>query len=508
MMEAKSKEVSTSDSDDQLIATIDLGSNSFHMVVARVIHEEVRILDKLGEKVQLAAGLTKEKTLDEESQQRAFACLTRFAQRIKDMPTTSVWIVGTNSLRVAKNSKDFIEKAQQIIGHRISVISGREEARLIYLGVSHTLADDSGNRLVIDIGGGSTEFIIGQRFEALELESLFMGCVSYRNEFFKKGKITKSAMSKAMMAASLNLVAIARRFQKLSWQHCVGSSGTIKAVHQALVDNGWGKDSITLKGLLKLSEKAIELGKFNQLEKIGVRKERQSVFASGLAILIASFNILNIKSMEVSDGALREGLLYELIGRNTHENVQNRTINGLQKRYLVDIEHATAVARTAIQLWLQLTNDWQIRQEENAELLHWSSMLHELGLDISHGQYHRHGAYVIRFADLAGFSRQTQHAIAVLIRFHRRKINKTLFDNYCQENKQTLRKLTIILRVAVLLQRARNHEDTAAISVSGDTDALHLNFPQGWLEQRSLVVADLEIEQKRLKKFGFDLKFS
>lgn len=495
------------ESADELIATVDLGSNSFHMVVAKVIHEEVRILDKLGEKVQLAAGLNKDKYLDEVSQKRAFDCLARFAQRIKKMPHPSVWIVATNTLRIARNAKAFIRKAEDIIGHRISIISGREEARLIYLGVSHTFPDDTGNRLVIDIGGGSTELIIGQRFEAEELESLYMGCVSYRNRFFKEDKITRKNMSQAILHASLNLISISHRYRTLGWQQCVGSSGTIRAISQALTDNGWSKGEITQKSLLKLSDKVVKLGKVSELEKLGVRKERQSVFPSGLAILIASFNVLDIQSMEVSDGALREGLLYELIGRNTHENVQKRTINGLQKRYLVDVEHASIVAKTAIHLWHKVAPEWRIGDGESAELLHWSAMLHEIGLAISHSQYHKHGAYLIRYADLAGFSRQSQHAIAVLIRFHRRKINHQLFSGYCQENRRNLKKLTVILRLAVLIQRARNQIDPREIAAKGTEDAIKLSFPEGWLKSHSLVAADLKAEKTRLKKFSMNLAF-
>jgi len=507
MSKTSRNESNDSDSQDQVIATVDLGSNSFHMVIARVMHGEVRILDKLGEKVQLAAGLTKDKKLDEDSQKRALDCLSRFAERVKKMAPQAVWVVGTNTLRVAKNSQSFIQRAEHIIGHPISIVSGREEARLIYLGVSHTLADDLGNRLVIDIGGGSTEFIIGQRFEALQMESLYMGCVSYRNRFFEDGNITKADMSQAIMAASLDLINIGQRYRTTGWQQCVGSSGTIRAVAQALIDNGWSNGPITPKGLLKLSEKVISIGKSSQLEKIGVAKERQSVFVSGLSILIASFNILNIKSMEVSEGALREGLLYELIGRNTHENVQKRTINGLQKRYLVDEEHAEIVANTAFHLWQQLADNWQINQKECAELLRWSSMLHELGLAISHSQYHRHGAYIIRYADLAGFSRQSQQALAVLIRFHRRKINKQLFKEYCKEDNQRLKKLTVILRLSVLMQRARNQEDPAVMKVSGAADSINLRFPKGWLEKRSLMAADLDAEKKRLKKIAINFSF-
>ncbi|WP_020409959.1 exopolyphosphatase [Hahella ganghwensis] len=490
-----------------LIAAIDMGSNSFHMVVAQLVHNEIRPLEKLGEKVQLAAGLDHRHFLDEASQHRALACLERFAQRLQGMSDKSVLVVGTNALRVAKNAKTFLRKAEKLLGHKVSIISGREEARLIYLGVAHSLADDADNRLVIDIGGGSTEFIIGQRFETRELESLHMGCVSFRDKYFSDGKITSVQMARAVVEASRELLSIRSRYRKVGWHHCVGSSGSIKAIAQVLIANEWSKgDAITMEGLNKLHSEVVRLGSISRLAKLGVRKDRLSIFPSGLAILLAAFDVLKINEMEFCDGALREGLLYDMIGRNQHEDVRERTINSLQERYLADRDHAMAVADTADILW-QASKEPLELEDDQRELLRWASQLHEVGLAISHSQFHKHGAYLIRYSDLAGFSRQSQFAMAVLVRFHRRKINDALFSEYCTEEAETLKPLAILLRLAVVLQRPRNGETPNGLTASGNNKQLHLQFPANWLQDRSLILAELESEQAYLSKFGFKLTF-
>ncbi|WP_206617991.1 exopolyphosphatase [Hahella sp. KA22] len=499
--------VSPAPSSPELIAAIDMGSNSFHMVVAQLVHNEIRPLEKLGEKVQLAAGLDARNFLDEASQHRALACLERFAQRISGMPRGAVQIVGTNALRVAKNARAFIRRAEKLIGHPISVISGREEARLIYLGVAHSLSDDADNRLVIDIGGGSTEFIIGQRFETKELESLHMGCVSYRDRFFGDGKITQLQFARAFVEASRELLNIRNRYRSVGWHHCVGSSGSIKAIEQVLTHNQWGMHKITPDGLVKLKDEVVRLGKISQLTKLGVRKDRLSIFPAGLAILMAAFDVLQIEEMEFCDGALREGLLYDMIGRIHHEDVRERTINSLQERYHIDREHAAAVEGTAVALWKQLAEQWKLPNEELTELLRWASRLHEVGLAISHTQFHKHGAYLIRYSDLAGFSRQTQQSLAMLIRVHRRKILDTVFDEYALEDADPLKQLAVALRLAVVLQHSRNCEVLDSVKVKANKRSLTLIFPKDWLQSRPLTSADLEAEKGLLTKFGIDMEF-
>ena len=279
-----------------LIAAIDLGSNSFHMVVAKAQNGEIRILERLGDKVQLAAGIDEDRRLSEESMQRGLDCLKRFAQLINGMPLGAVRIVGTNALREARNRNEFIVRAEEILGHTVEVISGREEARLIYLGVSHTLADTPGKRLVADIGGGSTEFIIGQRFEPLLRESLQMGCVSFTQRYFRDGKITPARYAQAYTAARLEIMSIEHALHRLSWDEAIGSSGTIRAIGLALKAGGHGNGEVNAEGLAWLKRKLFKL----------VKSKKSTLKASSLTAALFSrqaWQFLRPSSMPLSCNA-------------------------------------------------------------------------------------------------------------------------------------------------------------------------------------------------------------
>ncbi len=487
------------------IAAIDLGSNSFHMVVARIDHGEVRILDRLGEKVQLGAGLTSEGNLDDDSLTRAMECLSRFHQRIRELDSSSVQIVGTNALRVAKNRKTFLREAQRVMGFPIEIISGREEARLIYLGVAHTLSDDEGNRLVIDIGGGSTELIIGERFETKALESMHMGCVSFRDKYFSSGKMTASGFDKAITQASRELFNIKHQYTSLGWESCVGSSGSIKSVFQALAFLDIAHEEITLGSLKQLKKSLIELGDVHQLAKLGVKKERASIFPGGFAILYACFDVFNIKSMLYTSGALREGLLYDIIGRIRHEDVRERTINSMQLRYGVDTQQSEYVEQTVMHAYQQVAKKWQLCHLDYELLLRWASRVYEIGLAISHTQYHKHGAYLIKHSDLPGFTRLYQLYLSLIVRTHRRKFSEELFCELSDQEFQFLPKLCVLFRLAVILTAARNSSETE-FKLKAKGNVLCLNMGEGWLESRPLTLANLEAEQDYLKKQGFELR--
>ena len=492
--------------DFSLIAAIDLGSNSFHMVLARVDQGEIRILERLGEKVQLAAGLDENRMLSEEAMQRGLACLRRFAQLINGLPSGAVRIVGTNALREARNRGQFIRQVQQILGHRAEVVSGREEARLISLGVSHTLSDDSGRRLVIDIGGGSTEFIIGERFEPQELESLHMGCVSFRNRYFPDGKITRKQMDKAVTHAEQELLNIRQHFRNKGWQSAVGSSGSIKAIASVLTSLRITDGTITLDAMMELRTRLVDMGKAEKLGDLGVRADRQSIFPAGFAILMGAFQSLRITEMTFADGALREGLLYDIAGRIQHEDVRVRTIQALQERYHVDQEHGSAVEHTAIAAWRQVASTWELNTATDEEVLRWACRLHEIGLTISHSQYHKHGAYLLRYSDLPGFSQQFQRDLATLVRGHRRKFSSAIFDGLNPEDIPRLRYLCVLVRLAVLLQHPRNHEQPPEFRLHPSTNGLAVEFTEGWLDERPLTLADLENERDYLAKQDFTLE--
>ncbi|WP_339804685.1 exopolyphosphatase [uncultured Marinobacter sp.] len=489
----------------ELLAAIDMGSNSFHMVVARLVHGELRTLEKMGEKVQLGAGLDASNCLTEDAQLRALECLGRFAQRLQGMPQAAVQVVGTNALRVARNASAFIARAEQVLGYPVEIIAGREEARLIYLGVSHTLSDDSGRRLVIDIGGGSTEFIIGERFEARELESLHMGCVSFRNRYFGDGKISRRQMDRAITHASQELLNIRNPYRSLGWQSAVGSSGSIKAVSSVLKNLKISDGTMDLKGMQELRRRLIDMGNVRRLAEVGVRTDRQSIFPAGFAILLAAFESLAIDQMSYADGALREGLLYDILGRIQHEDVRERTISALQERYHLDQRHGLAVENTAIALWRQVASSWAIATVADEELLRWACRLHEIGLSIAHSQYHKHGAYLLRYSDLPGFTQQFQQELASLVRGHRRKLTASVFEGIDSQDVNRLRRLCVLVRLAVLLQHARNHETPPPITARAKDNTLNLNFDPAWLNERPLTVADLDNEKDYLGKQGITL---
>ncbi|MCL7945585.1 exopolyphosphatase [Marinobacter sp. ATCH36] len=483
-----------------------MGSNSFHMVVARLVHGEIRTLEKMGEKVQLGAGLDRYNRLTAEAQERALACLRRFAQRLQGMPPEAVQVVGTNALRVARNTQEFMARAEEVLGYPVEIIAGREEARLIYLGVSHTLSDDSGRRLVIDIGGGSTEFIIGERFEPQELESLHMGCVSFRNRYFPDGKIARKQMDRAITHAEQELLNIRQNFRSKGWQSAVGSSGSIKAIASVLASLKITDGKITFDAMTELRKRLVDMGKVEKLGDLGVRTDRQSIFPAGFAILMGAFQSLQVKELTFADGALREGLLYDIAGRIQHEDVRERTIQALQERYHVDQEHGGAVEETAIAAWQQVADTWVLNTPADEEVLRWACRLHEIGLTISHSQYHKHGAYLLRYSDLPGFSQQFQRDLATLVRGHRRKFSAAIFEGLDPEDIPRLRYLCVLVRLAVLLQHPRNHEQPPELRLTPSTNGLAVEFPAGWLEDRPLTLADLENERDYLAKQDFNLK--
>ncbi|QSP95859.1 exopolyphosphatase [Marinobacter salinisoli] len=507
-MSATTAENAAPASSSDVLAAIDMGSNSFHMVVARVVHGEIRTLEKMGEKVQLGAGLDEQNRLTPEAQERGLACLSRFAQRLQGFSPESVQIVGTNALRVARNADEFIARAEETLGFPVEIIAGREEARLIYLGVSHTLSDDAGRRLVIDIGGGSTEFIIGRRFEPQHLESLHMGCVSFRNRYFPDGKITRKQMDKAVTHAKQELLNIRRRYRSAGWKSAVGSSGSIKAIASALATLKISDGTITRAGMDELRQRLINMGKTEKLGDIGIRVDRQSIFPAGFAILMAAFESLEIEDMAFADGALREGLLYDILGRIQHEDVRERTISALQERYHVDQTHAEAVEETAVSAWNQVAKTWGIQTHADEEVLRWACRLHEIGLTISHSQYHKHGAYLLRYSDLPGFTQQFQRDLSILVRGHRRKFSATIFEGLDADDEYRLRLLCILVRLANIIQHPRNMEPPPSWTLHAQPNRLVIEFEKGWLDDRPLTRADLENEQEYLARQDFTLEIS
>ncbi|MET0013370.1 MAG: exopolyphosphatase [Sedimenticola sp.] len=491
------------------VAAIDLGSNSFHMIVVRVTDGDFQVIDKLREMVRLGAGLDENKNLTPEAETRALDCLERFGQRVRSLPPGSVRAVGTNTLRQVRDSAHFLKAAEQALGHPIEIIAGREEARLVYLGVAHGLAAGTERRLVVDIGGGSTELIVGDGFTPRHRESLHMGCVSMSRWHFEEGEITQEAMRAAELRGALEIRPVKNEYRGAGWELAIGSSGTIKAIRDVVCESGWSdpRDGITYSGLKKLRNALIDAGHIDNLDLPGLSAERRPVFPGGVAVLRSVFKALKIENMQVSDRALREGLIYEMLGRIHHEDVRENTVRALCRRYDVDMEHAGRVETTARMLFAQVAGEWGLLASDYTAMLAWAARLHECGLTVSHSQYQKHGAYLVANSDLPGFSRQEQIVLAALIRGHRRKFPQDVFDELPEDIRLCARRLCTVLRLSVLLHRSRASTLPISALFSADDNTMTLQFPEEWLETRPLSHMELEQESKRLKNAGFKLKF-
>lgn len=491
----------------EIIAAIDLGSNSFHMIVARLNNGQLMVIDKLREMVRLADGITAEKTLLPDVAQRALACLERFGQRLRDFPPGSVRAVGTNTLRNASHAGDFLIQAERALGHPIDIITGVEEARLIYLGVSHGIADNSGQRLVMDIGGGSTELIIGEAFKPRYMESLEMGCVSMTRRFFSDGEINDSRIQAALLAATSEVAPHKKSFNQLGWQQAIGASGSIRAVRAVLLENGWSSEGIPIEGLRTLVQRLAQFKHINEISLAGLSSERAPVFLGGAIVLLATFEKLNIEQMVVSDCALREGLIHDLQGRIQHEDTRTYSVSNLAERYHVDQEHAKQVAHSALTILDQLRESWSLDDECYQNWLSWAAQLHEIGLDIAHKHYHYHGAYIVEHSDLAGFSQQEQKRLARLVRLHRRKFQISLINQLPKRWQKTTLRMAIILRLAFILNRSRSSDPLPEFRLYGKGKSIQLCFPSDWLSNHPLTQADLEQEAIYLDKAGIVFEY-
>lgn len=472
-----------------LLAAVDLGSNSFHLQVGRVVDGQIYPLDTLREVVRLGAGLTSEKRIDRATQARALEALERIGDRLRGLPRGAVRAVGTNALRVAKNAPQFLREARAALGFPIEVIAGREEARLIYLGVAHSMPPAPRKRLVVDIGGGSTEFIVGKGLDPLLTESLYMGCVSYSLAYFPDGRIDKGRLKKAGLAARQELAGIAREYRDAGWEEAVGSSGTARALESILRENGFAEDGITLEGLERLKSLLIKHERADPDRVAGLRKDRAAVLPGGLAIMLAAFSELGIEKMAVSDGALRHGVLYDLLGRVQHRDMREATVAQFMRRYHVDAAQAERVRQLALRIFDSI-HDGKTDQEADRLTLDWAARLAEIGLSVAHAQYHKHSAYILSNADMPGFSRMEQQRLARIVLAQRGKLGK-MRDAGMEADDWTL---VFALRVAALVQRNRTDTRFPMLRVTGDETGYSLDLPQAWLEENPLAAAALEAE--------------
>lgn len=490
------------------LAAVDLGSNSFHLLVARVGEEGLmQVVDRLREPVRLAGGLDADSRLSAEVGNRALACLDRFGERIRHLPANRVRVVGTNTLREMRSGGDFITQAEARLGHEIEVVSGAEEARLVYEGVTRGLESELPRRLVVDIGGGSTELVIGDPGGPRLMESVSLGCVVHTQRFFADGQITRKRFRAARLAAQLELEYMERSYRDAGWDIAIGSSGTVRGIWRVLMARGWCDDVITRDGLERLVELVIDTGSIDAIRFEGLRDDRRPVFPGGLAALVGIFDSLGIAAMRTSERALREGLVYDLCERNGGDAIRSESVLATARRYGVDEAHARDVADTARHGLRQVAASWGLEARQHERLLEWAALLHEAGLSISHSGYHKHSEYILRNSDIQGFSQTEQTLVAVLVRLHRGKLAKSAFERVPPGWIVAVRRLALLLRLAYLLNRSRKPGVVPDFVLEATGDSLRLRMPTGWLEGNPLTRADLEREAGQLKAAGYRLSF-
>jgi exopolyphosphatase/guanosine-5'-triphosphate,3'-diphosphate pyrophosphatase len=489
------------------VAAVDLGSNSFHMMVARESGGQLQVIDRLREAVRLGAGLDAKNRLLPEAQARALECLSRFGQRLHGIPAHRVRVVGTNTLRKMSDGGGFIAAAERALGHELEVISGVEEARLVYSGVTHGMGASQPRRLVVDIGGGSTELIVGRLGDPKLMESTALGCVTHTQRFFADGEVTRARMREARLAARVELEFVERRYRAAGWDVAVGASGTVRGAWRVMMGQNWTDELITREALEQTLDLAVRAGHVDNFDFPGLREDRRPVFAGGLAVLAGVFDSLGLKKMETSEFALREGVIYDLLGRLHDRDVRSKSVEAMAERYGVDRSHAAEVQRSALKLLEQVEAEWALQGREGVRLLSWAALLHEIGLVIAHDSSHRHGEYILRHAELFGFSQTDQKLLAALVRLQRGKFAGSALDDLPEAWKTPVQKLAMLFRLAVLLHRSRAPGLRIPLKIEATGKTLRLEFRPGWLDRHPLTREDLELEAEYLEAADYRLRF-
>lgn len=492
------------------IAAIDLGSNSFHMIIARIINGSIQVLSRLKQKVQLAEGLDENNRLSQEAIQRGVNCLALFAERLQGFKAENVNVVGTFTLRTAINNDEFLRQAAQVFPYPIHIISGQTEAKTIYAGVSHT-QPEIGRKFVVDIGGGSTEMIIGEDFHPLIAESRHMGCVSFAKKFFPNGEISAENFQRAKQSAVNKIEDLAFEYRKLGWQSVLGSSGTIKTVYQVIAANLDPNGIITPSRLAQLHEKVMAVRHFDDLHLDGLNEDRADVFVPGLAILTAVFEVFGIEEMRYSDGALREGVMYSLEKNFQVSNIRQRTALALAEQFNLDVAQSERVYQSAKRLAQQYT-EWQKPKLRNEmiDILLWAARLHEVGIVINHKGVQKHSAYILQNMELPGFDKEQQRLLATLVRYQINNIKLPDLAKFSRYNAQDTLALVRLLRLAILLNKSRQ-ASVASEKITLKTDrtltAWTLQFEPHYLPENPLVQNDLTAEHQWLKELDLALGF-
>lgn len=468
-----------------LYAAVDLGSNSFRLEIGQMDAGQLRRVEYIKETVRQGNGLDSERNLSDDAMARGWECLARFGERIAGFEPHQVRAVATQTLREARNREVFLAKAKEILGFPIEVIAGREEARLIYLGVSHLLPQSDERRLVVDIGGRSTEMILGQHETASTLESYRVGSVAWSMKYFPDGLWTPQAFKAAEIGAMAVLDEAHSLFNRPNWDKCYGSSGTVGAVSEILTQAGWPEGRVTRDGLTWLKERLLKAQKLDNLRLDGVKEDRKPVIGGGLAVLQAVFDLLQIDEMHAAQGALRHGALYDLIDRETPQDVRSSMVSWLAQRFGTDAQQAERVSRTAQGLLQAMIASGradvpQSEHQRHLKKLHWACQLHEAGMRISHSDYHKHGAYILDNTDLPGFTLDELHRLSQLVLGHRGKLRKLEAELHNTRFVQQL----MALRLAVILCHARRDPDLSGLHIQCDADRriVSLQMDSNWAE--------------------------
>jgi exopolyphosphatase/guanosine-5'-triphosphate,3'-diphosphate pyrophosphatase len=481
-------------------AVIDLGSNSFHMLIAKSIAGGLQTIGRVKRKVRLAAGLDENNLLSAEAMQRGWECLALFAERLQDIPKANITIVATATLRLATNADVFKQKAEQILAHKINVISGELEARTIYKGVAHT-SSCSGRQLVIDIGGASTEVVIGKGFDALHYKSLNMGCVTYLERYFKDCKLSDENFNAAIKAAKEIIDDIAPSYKAAGWEIASGASGTVQAIQEIMVAQSLD-ETLSLDKLLEIKKQSTAFDTIAELDLPGLSEERRLVFVSGLAILIALFESLEIEKMGLAGGALREGVLYSMIPEFHNHDIRKRTIDAFMSRYHVDQKQSNRVAELSNHLAQQVSKQWPVLEQRGCALLKAIAQLHEIGLLIEYKQYQKHTAYILENTDMPGFSQSEHKIIVAVTNAHRSDIHTEAFESLgCHQD--LAKYITRLIRIAVILSMRRQDDVLPKLTLTADNDVLVLSFEEGWLKAHPLMASELQLESKQQAKAGW-----
>lgn len=488
-------------SDTQRFAAVDIGSNSIHLAIAERHGNQLKRVASMSEKVQLAMGLNAQNYLTPAVMERGFECLQRFVGRLGDVNSSHLRVVATNTLRRATNSQDFIAYANGILPVPIEIISGREEARLIYLGVAHT-CPSSKQQLVVDIGGGSTELIIGKNLTPLLTESTQIGAVSFSQQFFGDGTISAMAFEKAIYAAQKELIKFANLYKKTGFDDVLGSSGTIKTIGQALTGFGLANE-ITLAGVEQLKASLIACAHVNEIDMQGVKAHRKAIFPAGVAILLAIMKVFGIRLLRYCDGALREGVMYDMLSRIDFHDVRDDSVLALIDRFGVDKKQAKRVAKTAVQLFTQAQSTLSL-STESEQMLKRAALLHEIGLAIGHSGYHKHGSYLLKHADMAGFSRTDQEKLALLVRYHRRAITTDDHERVIKIGGMALAHLSLLMRLSVVANYGRFELAKQQLKLDINNSHWHVSVKVARPEHQACVI-NIQDETHWFAKWGIEL---